>query len=117
MRKHTLTWEGRDVNARRITCFFPGASASPPQVTHFAEKGGREVLLILEQLKLSGQLEGKKSPNLLPHVFAGTSLIPAREKEEVDFLGLCPVHSYSCKVLCAMQKPVFVPKVVAGLSQ
>lgn len=42
---------------------------------------------------------------------------PSKGEGGGDFMGLFPAHSYSYKVFCAMQKLVFIQKVVAGLSQ
>lgn len=52
--------------------------------------------VVLERLQLWGQLEhNRKGPNLLPDVFTGRFLVPAKEKKEVDFLGRHPAPQSS----------------------
>lgn len=64
------------------------ANSRPPQVAHLAEKGEGGITGTGADATL-GTTRGKKKgfrPGLLPRVFAGRFLVPARE-EEVDLLG------------------------------
>lgn len=90
-----------------IVYFFPGASSRPPQVDHLPGKGGREALPV-HQSSCNFGVNWRTTttngfhPNLLPDVFAGRFLVPAREKEEVDILGLRPAPQSSGKVFWPM---------------